>query len=68
MADIRVERKSGGHPWLWVLLAVVLIIVAAVLLDRAGYVDLPINFGSHGAEPHAPTQLSTMTIVYPQEA
>jgi hypothetical protein len=46
MADIRVERKSGGRAWLWILIVVVLLIAAALLLDRAGYIDLPINLGS----------------------
>ena len=69
MADIRVERKSGGRAWLWVLLAVVLLIVAALLLDRAGYVDLPVNVGvldagaAEGAGPPSAPGLS-----YLQEA
>lgn len=46
MADIRVERKSGGRTWLWVLLAVIVVIVAVVLLDYAGYIDLPIRLGA----------------------
>lgn len=50
MADIRVERKSGGRAWLWILLAVVLLIVAALLLDRAGYVDLPVDLGALDAD------------------
>lgn len=41
MADIRVERKRGGHTWLWILAAVVVLLAAIVLLDRAGYIDLP---------------------------
>ena len=42
MAELRVERKSrGGKVWLWLLLALVVLIVAAILLDRAGYVDVP---------------------------
>lgn len=55
MADIRVERKRGGRAWLWVLIVVVLLIVAALLLDRAGYVDLPVNLGlAEGATPSQP--------------
>lgn len=69
MADIRVERKGGGHIWLWVLLAVALLIVAALLLDRAGYVELPINTGANDALPAAVAQLgSTLSVVHLQEA
>ena len=46
MADIRVERKSGGRAWLWVLIIIVLLIAAALLLDRAGYIELPFNVGA----------------------
>jgi putative copper export protein len=67
MADIRVERKSGGHVWLWVLLAVVVIIVAAILLDRAGYVDLPVNIGSQAIETVSERFAST-AIEHTQEA
>ena len=56
MADIRVERKSGGHAWLWILLVVLMLVLAAWLLDRAGYIDLPITVGSTGADIHAPAQ------------
>lgn len=69
MADIRVERKSGGRAWLWVLLAMVLLIVAALLLDRAGYVDLPVNVGvldAGAAEEAVPT--SAPRLSYLQEA
>jgi hypothetical protein len=68
MADIRVERKSGGHAWLWILLAVVLLIAAALLLDRAGYVDLPINTGATDAVPAVPAQLASALSVVHQEA
>ncbi|HSJ07786.1 MAG TPA: hypothetical protein VK936_13865 [Longimicrobiales bacterium] len=52
MADIRVERKGGGRTWMWVLLAVIVIIVAVVLLDYAGYIDLPFRLGA--AIPETP--------------
>jgi putative copper export protein len=69
MADIRVERKSGGRAWLWVLLVVVLLIVAALLLDRAGYIDLPVNLGALDAVPAGPVQLaSAAAVVHLQEA
>lgn len=45
MAEIRVERKGRSYTWLWIVLAVVVLIAAAILLDRAGYVDLPFNVG-----------------------
>jgi hypothetical protein len=52
MADIRVERSRGGKTWLWVLLAAVVIIIAAVvLLDYLGYIDLPFRLGAAVAEP-----------------
>jgi hypothetical protein len=57
MADIRVERKSGGRAWLWVLVVLVLLVIAAVLLDRAGYIDLPIDLGTAsevGSVPASP--------------
>lgn len=45
MAEIRVERKGRSNTWLWIVLAVLVLIAAAILLDRAGYVDLPVNVG-----------------------
>lgn len=68
MADIRVERKGGGHIWLWILLAVALLIAAALLLDRAGYVELPINTGANDAVPASAAQLaSSLLVVHLQE-
>jgi hypothetical protein len=46
MADIRVERKRGGHLWLWIALAVVVLIAAVVLLDYLGYITLPVRMGA----------------------
>jgi putative copper export protein len=46
MADIRVEQKKGGHAWIWIVLAVVLLIAAVLLLDRAGYINLPIGMSA----------------------
>jgi hypothetical protein len=51
MADIRVERKGGISPWLWVALAVVVLIVAVVLLDYYGYINLPVRMGVTPAAP-----------------
>ena len=69
MADIRVEQKGGGHTWLWILLIVALIIVAALLLDRAGYIELPINTGANDAVTAGAAQLaSTLSVVHLQEA
>jgi hypothetical protein len=42
MAELRVERKRrGGTVVVWILLALVVLMVAAFLLDRGGYVDVP---------------------------
>ena len=42
MAELRVERKKrGSAALLWILLALVVLVVAAILLDRGGYVDVP---------------------------
>lgn len=69
MADIRVEQKGGGHTWLWILLIVALLIVAALLLDRAGYIELPINTGANDAGAAGAAQLaSTLSVVHLQEA
>lgn len=46
MAEIRVERKGGSKVWLWVLLAVIVLVVAALLLARAGYIELPVDVGA----------------------
>jgi preprotein translocase subunit SecG len=51
MADIRVERKKGGHAWIWIVLAVVVLIAVVVLLDRAGYIDLPVRMGMDREAP-----------------
>jgi putative copper export protein len=63
MADIRVEQKSGGRAWLWILLVVILLIVAVLLLDRAGYIDLPVNVGSLDAIADWPAQLASSSDV-----
>lgn len=67
MAEIRVERKSGGHAWLWILLVVLMLILAAWLLDRAGYIDLPINVGSIEMNDRAPTELALARGIFAQE-
>jgi hypothetical protein len=47
MADIRVERRRSSYTWLWIALAaIVVIVVAVVLLDYAGYIDLPFRIGA----------------------
>jgi len=50
MAEIRVERKARSNAWLWIVLAVVLLILAAVVLDRLGYVNL-FAMSTTGAAP-----------------
>ncbi|HEX6135173.1 MAG TPA: hypothetical protein VFZ24_14490 [Longimicrobiales bacterium] len=67
MADIRVERKSGGRAWLWILLVLVLLVAAAFLLDRAGYIDLPVNVGSAAPIGDVPAPLAVMAAVTLQE-
>lgn len=61
MADIRVERGRGGHLWLWILLAVVLIVAAVVLLDYLGYINLPVRMGAEISAPAILAQLGTGT-------
>jgi preprotein translocase subunit SecG len=68
MADIRVERKKGGHTWLWVVLAVVVLIVAVILLDRAGYIDLPVRMGTDSSAPSLGDHLAAARAVLTQEA
>jgi hypothetical protein len=65
MADIRVEKKSGGHAWVWVLVAVIVLIAAVVLLDRAGYIQLP-RFGMPVVPADSPAQLASAGAL-PQE-
>lgn len=48
MAQIRVERAKRGHGWIWLVAAVVLVIAAVLLLDYAGYINLPIRLGAAG--------------------
>lgn len=67
MADIRVERKSGGRTWLWVLLAVIVVIVAIVLLDYAGYIDLPFRLGAAVAPPAGLALLTPASAAQTQE-
>lgn len=66
MADIRVEQRRGGARWLWIALAaIVVIVVAVVLLDYAGYINLPFRMG---AEPAYGTELVHAAPVPMQEA
>lgn len=67
MAEIRVERKSGGHAWLWILLVVLMLVLAAWLLDRAGYIDLPINVGGADPDTRASAQLALTDALFRQE-
>jgi hypothetical protein len=39
MAEIHIEKKRGPGAWLWIALIVVLLIVVAVYLWQAGYLD-----------------------------
>ena len=41
MAEIRVERKRGISPWVWVLLALVIIVAVVWYLAQAGYINIP---------------------------
>jgi putative copper export protein len=68
MADIRVERKKTGHTWLWIVLAVVVLIVAVVLLDRAGYINLPFRLGSDIVTPALEYSVAGVRAALMQEA
>jgi hypothetical protein len=58
MADIRVERSKGGKMWLWIVLAAVVVIIAAVLLlDYLGYITLPVRLAGQ-AQPVLLAQLA----------
>jgi hypothetical protein len=60
MADIRVERSKGGKTWLWIVLAAVVVIIAAVLLlDYLGYITLPVRLGVQAAQPVLLAQLAS---------
>lgn len=60
MADIRVERKGGISPWVWVALAVVALVIAVVLLDYFGYIDLPFRMGAGSAGSAIHSQLASL--------
>jgi hypothetical protein len=60
MADIRVERRGGISPWVWVVLAVVALVIAVVLLDYFGYIDLPFRMGASGAGSAVHSHLATL--------
>jgi hypothetical protein len=66
MADIRVERRGGISPWLWVALAIIVLVVAVVLLDYFGYIDLPVRMGAVGAEPALTTQFASLEVQHGQ--
>ena len=53
MAEIRTERKKGTAPWVWVLLAVVLIALAVAALVWLGYIEMPGAPAATGAVPAA---------------
>jgi hypothetical protein len=46
MARIKVERSGRGNTWVWLVVAVVLLIAAVVALDYAGYINLPFRLGA----------------------
>ncbi|HSJ26043.1 MAG TPA: hypothetical protein VK929_15300 [Longimicrobiales bacterium] len=46
MAQIKVERAKRGFGWIWLVAAVVLVIAAVLLLDYAGYINLPFRLGA----------------------
>jgi hypothetical protein len=59
MADIRVEHSKGGKTWLWIVLAAVVVIIAAVLLlDYLGYIALPVRLGVQAQQPVLLAQLA----------
>ncbi len=41
MAEIRVERKRGMSPWVWVLLALIILVAVVWFLAQAGYINIP---------------------------
>ena len=41
MAQIGVERKRGVSPWVWVLLALLIIVAAVWYLAQSGYINIP---------------------------
>lgn len=43
MAEIRVERKRGTNPWVWVLVAVIVIAAAIWLLVDNGMIGTASN-------------------------
>jgi hypothetical protein len=45
MAQIRVERGRRISPWVWLIAALAVVVVAVVLLDYAGYIRLPVRLG-----------------------
>lgn len=68
MADIRVERGRRGHLWLWIALAVIVVIAAVVLLDYFGYINLPVRMGAEDAAPAYLAQLGPGTTALRLEA
>jgi hypothetical protein len=67
MADIRVERSKGGKTWLWILLAAIVVLIAAVLLlDYLGYITLPVRLAAQ-APPAALAQLAACVTTYTME-
>lgn len=46
MAQIRVAREKRSNTWVWVLAAVVVLVAAVLLLDYAGYINLPFRVGT----------------------
>jgi hypothetical protein len=41
MAEIRVERKRGISVWVWVLLALLIIVAVVWYLAQNGYINIP---------------------------
>jgi hypothetical protein len=67
MADIRVERARGGKTWLWILLAVIVIVALVVLLDYLGYITLPVRLGAGAPQPALLAQLALIARPLMQE-
>ena len=41
MAEIRVERKRGIGAWVWVLLAIIIVLAVLWYLATNGYINIP---------------------------
>jgi hypothetical protein len=67
MAEIHVERKSGNRLWFWILAAVLAVIVAVVLLDYAGYIQLPAIGAALPDPAGSPALAAALAVAAPME-